>query len=370
MKLNLFSGPQRFYILAFVQDKPVWYFVQDRKHKLSRPPQGSTLPVVAIIPDHYFFFYQPRKATGNNRKLLIQAAKLEMRHSFPPAVQGEVIHILEAGSRIVGCYQSKELESFLKRHEELISKANVVTTFLVTALNVLPPSEYKSWVFAGSDNNKTLVHEHFLEYFAGDEQELEARMSRLGAESNIPRLESEDIVSAFSSSSVSWKKLQVPIPGMQDGGSRSSLMLKAAIVLFAAGMIFCAGEYFKLKTARMEMQAWEQELSILYADALGPDPGPDPYGLLIYKASVVNQPSAMGTDLVKLLGIISRAAPEALVIESMSLTMDSGLVRASLDNYDQMESFLERLRQERDYTFTLDQAESSDGKVSLVFSFK
>jgi hypothetical protein len=371
MKLFNLSKPRDFYLLTFVNDQPVWeQCTSGRTKKVDKPVKKSRLPILAVIPDRYFFFYLPRELRAKNRKTLLRAASLQLRHIFPAGDQEQSPEVLDTGTHILGLFRSAELASFVDRHRDELSLAGCVTTPFLLGLAVTTQTDKPDWIMQNTGDPAILVGRDKLEYFSGDHRELDQRVRIHGPDPRPRAVQFEELTARLSKEPVSWNRFRITLPQLASGQGETGLILKSAMGLFIIGLLFCLGDFFKLRQVVQEKTKWEQELDILYVRALGPGYGPDPYGLLLYRADQAAGSSSPGLDFVDFLGRLSRAAPESLVVESMTLGMDSGTLRASLDSYEKMEKFLENLKQSQVYGFTLDQADSSGGKVNLVMSFR
>lgn len=370
MKLFNLSKPRDFYLLTFVNDQPVWeQCTSGRTKKVDKPVKKSRLPILAVIPDRYFFFYLPRELRAKNRKTLLRAAGLQLRHVFPAGDQEQSPEVLDTGIHILGLFRSNDLDSFVARHRDELRLAGSVTTPFLLGLGVMTPDN-PEWVMRNPGDPIILAGPGRLEYFSGDGRELDQRMNTQGSGQKPALVSFGDLAAKLSGNPVPWARFRLTLPQFASGQGETGLILKSAVGLFIIGLLFCLGDFFKLRQVVLEKTKWEQELDILYVRALGPGYGPDPYGLLLYRADQAAGSSSPGLDFVDFLGRLSRAAPESLVVESMTLGMDSGTLRASLDSYEKMEKFLENLQRSQVYGFTLDQADSSGGKVNLVMSFR
>ncbi len=371
MKFFSFSSPKEYYVLNFSGTAQVWQLWSAQGSKtVEMPPVKPRLPVLAVIPDRYFFYFMPGNLPAKNRKSMTRAVRLQMEHLFPAPHQKESIEIMDTGTHILGIFHGPELDAFLSEHADELAMAGSVTTPFLLSLAVMSHNGITNWRLHNPGDPTILVSGKKLDFFSGDEQELRQRISfhESGSESRV--VNTGHLLDNLCTSTVSWNRLRLALPQLESERGQVSSLLKAAVALLIIGLIFCMGDFFKLRNAVKEKHHWEQQLDELYASALGQNYGPDPYGLLLYHADQSSERSVQGLDFIDLMGRLSQAAPESLVIEAVALGMNSGTLRGSLDNYDKMEVFLNNLKAGSGYTFTLDQADSVEGRVNLVLSFR
>lgn len=371
MRLLNFTAPKSFYLLTFADNQPVWkLFASGGCEKVDKPGKNSRLPILAVIPDRYFFFYLCHNLQARNRKTMLQAARLQMKHIFPDQDQQHAPQVMDTGTHVLGIFRAKELESFIGQHRDNLALAGTVTTSFLLGLAVMPDQDQPEWVMRNPGDPVILLREDKLEYFSGDSSELEQRMKNQGPGCGLREVGFDELTSRLNSAAVPWSRLRLTLPELESGKGQAAALLKTALGVLVIGLLFCAGNFFNLRSIVQEKTQWQQELDTLYISSLGRDYGPDPYGMLLYRADQSAHSRNQGLDFLDLLGHLSRAAPQDLIVESLSLGMDSGSLRASLDSYDHMEKFLQDLKTSRKYDFTLDQADSSEDRISLVLSFR
>lgn len=371
MRLLNFTAPKSFYLLTFADNQPVWKLCSSNGcEKVDKPGKNSRLPILAVIPDLYFFFYLFRNLQAKNRKTMLQAARLQMKHIFPDQNQQHAAQVMDTGTHILGVFRGKELDSFLRQHQDELSLAGTVTTPFLLGLAVMSDQDQPDWVMRNPGDPVILFQEDKLEYFSGDGSELEQRMKNQGPGRSFREVGIAELTSRLISVPVPWSRVRLSLPELEPGKGQAAGLLKTALGVLVIGLLFCAGNFLYLRSIVQEKTQWQQELDTLYTRSLGQDYGPDPYGMLLFRADQSASNLNQGLDFLNLLGHLSRAAPQGLMVESMSLGMDSGSLRASLDSYANMEKFLQDLQTSRKYNFTLDQADSSQNRISLVLSFR
>ncbi len=371
--MNLFnlSSPKNYYLLTFSDCKPVWEICgPNGRKKADKPSRKSRVPVLAVIPDRYFFYYLPQNLQAKNRRTMLRAAELHLRHVFPAPHEKESLEIMDTGTHILGIFHRPDLDSFIRDNQDDLTMAGSISTPLLLGLALMPRTGNQDWILRNPGDPTIMFSRNKLDYFSGDEQELKQRMDILGSGPEFHTVDIDSLLARLSATPVPWSGFRLTLPRLESGRGQPLTLIKAAMGVLVVGLTFCLGDYFKLRSITQEKTQWEQKLDALYTRALGPEYGPDPYGLLLYHADQASGRAARGLDFMDFLGHLSLAAPESLIIETITLSMDSGSLRASLSTYDKMEIFLDNLKQASGYAFTLDQADSSEGRVNLVLSFR
>ncbi|WP_291321883.1 hypothetical protein [Desulfonatronospira sp.] len=367
MSLFKRGSPREFYLARPEQGRVEWYFcTPEEVQEIEEPPASSRYPLLVMLPDRFFFFHIPEDLQGKKRKVMHAAAELQLRHLFPAPSGGESMEVLDTGIDVLGCFRSGELDAFVQQHKPLLLRASAVTTAFLGGRAATVNTNTHFWTMHNPGDPRMLVMDNRLEYFFGDEQELEQRVRDSGLSTSPALLTVQDVIQSVAANAVPWNSFKLQLSQISEVQSGSKLVLKAAAVLFLAGMLFCGGEIYKLRSLEMERAQWQTALEEVYTGALGPDYGSDPYGLLLYRAEQSRNTHRLGVDFMEFLGRLSRAAPESLLVHGFSLGIDSGRVQASLDNYEQMERFLENLNDAEGYSFTLDQAESAGDRVEIT----
>lgn len=366
MRLFSISAPKRFYLVRFEQDRTVWELCSRWGREETEPPGKKTrLPVVAVIPDRFFFFYKPRNLKGKGRKNLRTGAELQLRHLFPAPGPGEDVGVLDTGDEILGYFRGSGLGDFLEKHRESLNLASTLTTPFLLARAVMSSRDYQAWTLHYPGDPRVLCVRDHLEYFYGDENELGQRLEGYGLEAEPEHVGFQDLIHDLSQGEVPWSRFRLTLPELEEERGETTLLFRAAAAVLVIGLLFCGGEFIRYQSLEAQRTQWEEALDSLYTQALGPDYGPDPYGMLMYRADQADSRDERGLDFVDFMGRISQAAPEGLRVENLALRRDSGTIQASIQDYDQMESFLDNLEASDNYDFTLDQADSSGERVRM-----
>ena len=102
-----------------------------------------------------------------------------------------------------------------------------------------------------------------------------------------------------------------------------------------------------------------------YKSALGSNLGTDPYGQLLFKLEQLKGSKLRGLDLIVLLRELSKAAPPDFRVDSVSVNNNSGNIRATVQDYNQLEAMLGALSAESGFTFTLEQATNTEEGIAI-----
>ncbi len=147
---------------------------------------------------------------------------------------------------------------------------------------------------------------------------------------------------------------------------------RAFLAITIAGLFFCVGEVGRYLRLQQELGAWDASINNAYTQALGADIGNDPYGRLLGRRDQLKGTKTQGLPLLELLETLSRASPQGFNIENLNLTGLSGSIRARIGTFNQLETMLATLQQEKIFAFTLDQAVNStkDILITLRVEFK
>lgn len=361
------SSPRRFFLARPEQDSVEWFFcTPDGVQNVQEPPVKAGHPILVMLPDRFFFFHIPQHLQGKKRKVIHAAAELQLRHMFPAPCSGESMEVLDTGIDVLGCFRSRDLDGFVTMHKKLLLRAGAVTTPFLAGRAATVSRHIHSWTMHNNGDPRILVMENRLEYFFGDEQELELRIRDNGCSEPPAQLTISDIMQYASAAAVPWSSLRLQLPQITEVQSGSRTALKAAAVIFLTGIIFCSGELYKLQSLEQERDKWQTALEEVYTRALGPEYGPDPYGMLLYRADQAQNRRTMGVNFLEFMGRLSSAAPDNFLVHDLSLDTDSGTLQASIDSYDEMEKLLDSLSDLQGYSFTLEQADTAGDKVEIT----
>lgn len=367
MNLSDFTGPKKILCLDFSGNTARWRLCTSQGMTDTEASSPGRIPVLALLPDRFFFCHLSADLQGGKRRRLRQAEQLRLGHIFPEPEASEQTMVLDTGNHILGCIRGSGLDDLIQDNLDLLTRCSAVTTPLILSLALQSIHGRSSWTLHIPGDPLIHVQETGLEYIRATPGQSDSAPEPDQNRASVLGL--EELMRCLCRKPGSWKGFSLPLQELEKSRQKSFFVLKAAAVLFLAGLLFCAGDLFRLHRTGRTAQEWQQQLESLYTRALGPDYGPDPYGLLLYQAEQAAGPQTRGIDPLDLLAVLSRAAPENLTVNSLSLDLNSGTITAGLESYQDMENMLQNLAKAPRYSFTLEQADSRDSLVETVLSF-
>ncbi len=361
-------------MVRFINDLPVWETFDGQDLHPAQPSSSSrSMPVLVLLPDRLFFFFQPELADhpGNHRQMSA-AVKLQIEQIFPAASSsgnGSGV-LLDAGrSHFLGYFQHPELAEFARRHHDILRRANAVTTPFFLAWNAGFRDENRDWIWKNSlDGTSAIMHGGKLSYFLGDELELRARLdSRHG-------LENESSAPGFwqlhellrVAPLIGWANLRLPLPTANGDAANLRGLTKLCLAVVLLGGLFCLGQGLRLSAQQTQVAQMEQATNNLYSEVLSRPLGEDPFGRLLFRLSQLQGPDQTGPDALAMLGLLSGSAPSGFHVESFSMGANSGIVRARLAGYEELESLLSALESQDSMRFDLDQASTAEEDILVT----
>lgn len=377
--------PSPFLVVRFVDNDPVWErFDAVNGQYAVRPIQDSTrdglplavasrsLPILAVLPDRLFFFVQPDiDADQLSRRQLAAAVRLQMEQMFPPAADMPA-SVLTRGRQVLGCHPHPDLAVFVQRHQDILKRANAVTTAFFLAWNASQMTEKKAWIWENTAEGMAAIrHEHGLEYFRGDAREVRQRMKTSPAvdqnqQHDPHRWQWPELLALAPQ--MGWSRLRLPLPALEGESADQRRWGRYIAAVLVLGLLFSLGQYLRLSMHRQQAMAWDRATTELYSRVLSTPLGDDPHGRLLFRLNQLRDPVQQGPDPMAMLGLLSSAAPPDFKVDSFSLGPDSGTVNAVLRDYDQLEALLQALEGQEQMRFTLDQATSMDDNVQVTLS--
>lgn len=359
------------HIVTFPGGEPSWSRFDGTRLIPGDPPGKESGPVLLLLPDDYFFFILASAPRSLRERNIHNGLRLKMRHSFPAAVHGQ-----EQGSfrltpnDVLGFSAHPALRNFIANNQALIESADVVSTSFIVTLAAARSRNLDLWVWENGQGPKALVKNGELHYFRSGREELDKRKSLLEAEREPPIMTLEESLAALYENQVRPAKLRLPLKGLQSSRElepRFWTRVLAGVLL--AGVLFCAGEYFRLSSVRKDVRVYKNAIDELYKSVLGEDLGSDPYGTLLYRLDQRRGKRQTGVDILGLLTVLSDNSPESFKVEGINYNGGSGGIRALISTFDQLDAMLERLGKNKEYKFTLEQASNTKEGVLLNVNF-
>lgn len=357
------------YIITFNGQGPVWkVFDGDSISECEEPGVKDRNPVVALIPDPLFFFFKP-KGVDKSRHAK-SATMMQMNYSFPGGEEGGFKVLKPAGNAVLGYTSHDLLPQFMERHREVLARATVVTTAFAVCWRAAIAEGLSVWSWKGQGGIKILSAMEDMTYFKGSEDEFRKRFESLGLDGEPEQMDLEQACKIFRRKKIRWARLGLVTAGNGKSDKASVIDFKpyiaAAVMVTLVGALFIAGQYRRWQVKHDEAGQWRAKLRQLYVSALGPNPGGDPYGTILYKLDQMkNGGGGNGVDVLGLLATISENAPVGIVVESLNLGTDSGNIRGMVSTYDDLDEMMENLSTNGRYKFVLEQADNVDNGISF-----
>lgn len=360
---------KRFLLVRFKDDAPVWDEFDGQWLKPVSPPGSrSRLPILALLPDKFFFFYQPEGLNMRSERQLRAATLLQMGQLFPVQTEGQERGVMRPGGDgpVLGYVSHPGLTEFLKRWRPLLDKASVVATPFILAWHAAAAAKLTAWTWRDDSGPTALFAHHRLFYLSGNGDDLKARQDVLDLTHPPKLLTLEGVLADVSASRSSLARLRLPLNLYAESEADSKPLVKALAVASLAGLLFCAGQYLRWSDIEAEARAVQGSLAAQYRQALGDKAGSDPYGQLLFRLSQAKGSQNKGVDVLELMETMSRAAAGALRVETFSITPEAGGVRGKIENYNQLEAFMKALGEQNSrYSFTLEQATTVNDGVQF-----
>lgn len=378
--------PSPFLVVRFVDNDAIWERFdavngQYAVHPVQPPtPLAGTrtgtsrsLPILAVLPDRLFFFVQPDIAADQlSRRQLTAAVRLQMEQMFPLAADMPASVLTSGGGQVLGCHPHPDLAAFVQRHQNILKRANAVTTAFFLAWNASLVTEKSTWIWENTAEGMAAIrHEHGLEYFRGDARELRQRMKSSHAADQEQRAgphhwQWPDLLALAPE--IGWSRLRLPLPALEGQAADQRRWGRYIAAVLVLGLLFSLGQYLRLNMHRQQAMAWDRATTELYTRVLSLPLGDDPHGRLLFRLNQLRDPVRQGPDPMTMLGLLSSAAPPDFKVESFSLGPNSGTIKAALRDYDQLEALLQALEGHDQMRFALDQATSMDDAVQVTLS--
>ncbi len=359
------------YILTFSEQEHQWMLFDGKNLSESEGPDPKNkYPVVALLPDPLFFFFKPK---GVNKSRHAKSATLmQMNYSFPDQNFGFKV-LRPSGGAVLGYTSHDLLDRFLETHRDVLGRATVLTSAFTVCWRAAVAEGLSVWSWQGQEGMQILASGDELTYFNGGEGEFTSRYDRLGLDGNPEDMTLEKACKVFEDKKIKWARLNL-ISGTSSVVDKSvSIEFKpyiiAAILTTLIGLLFIIGQYHRWGLSQDAAAEWRVKLKEVYVTALGPTPGSDPYGKILFKLDQLKSGGgSKGVDVLGLLSFVSDSSPVGIEIESINLGADSGNIRGKISSYDDLDGMMEKLSSSGEYHFVLEQATNApDG---IIFSLR
>lgn len=358
---------KKFYLAFLTGNEPEWMSCDGQSlSKCPEPGKKDRLPVVAVLPENAFFHYAPTGLAVKNPRALKAGAKMQMAHFFPSGskVAAQVLRPVEG--RILGLFSGPRLEEIMKSHEQVLKKAVCATTIPVMAWTLAARQKLDAWIWKGQDGQACIFGPQGFTAAKLNDAEFEERKKELCQPAEAAQIDLDAICRAVSTGALPFSAIRIPFSFLDaDEEINFKPLITVAAILTIIAIFAVTGEYMRARVKFQEAGQWRQAEKVLYSSVLGNDPGPDPYGRLLYRLDQIKNTNLGGVDILDLLATLSTQAPQSLKIDSMNLTEDGGIIRARIGSYADLENYLAGLEKNQAYRFTLNEATNTEGGVDL-----
>ncbi|WP_432734438.1 hypothetical protein [Maridesulfovibrio sp. FT414] len=357
------------YILSFKGNEHQWMlFDGETLSESAGPAEKNRNPVVALLPDPLFFFFKPKGAIKPRHAK--SATLMQMNYSFP--MTGGGFNVLRpSGNAVLGYVPHDLLDRFLEQHREVLAKATVLTTSFTVCWRAAVAEGLSVWSWKGQGNMCILASGDSLTYFRGSEEEFNGRLERLGLDGDPEMMDLPKACAVFAEKKIRWARLNLATGKKSVSDKAAAISYKpyiaAAVLVSLVGLLFIGGQYHRWQQSRQQAEEWRGKLHEVYVSALGPNPGSDPYGKILYKLDQIKSGGNQGggIDVLGILAILSDSAPVGIEIEGFNLGPESGNIRGKLGSYEEIDSMMEKLSANPKINFVLEHANNVDGGVSI-----
>lgn len=355
------------FLLSLPGGAPVWESLSEGKRAAcSAPGERERTPVIALIPERLVFLFQGMDSQGKKARNLRTATKLQMGHLFPPCDAPDQGATTSGAGRVLGFTVHPDLRETIEAHSDDLSLASIITTPFLVALAHAEERDMNTWIFDGGDGSKALVLPDTIFYFNGGEEELARRLEESGLDAEPRRITLDQALASLAEGNFKAAGIKLPLrtaTTCQEADLRALGQSLAAVALI--GFLFIAGQALRVMDAASASTDLKAALKTEYTKVLGKDHGGDPFGKLLYRLESIKGGAASGIDAVDLMTTLSVHSPPGIVVDAITMSKDSGNIRASAPTFADVDALMANLASVRNYDFTLDQAAASGNAVQL-----
>lgn len=363
---------QDWHIVTFSRDEPRWNRF-DGNRLIPEEPSSAKKdgPVIVLLPDDFFFFILVSTPRTLREHKVHAGLRLRMQHSFPAPVHGQEQGSFRLTSKdILGYNAHPALKDFTQKNQSLIDSADVITTSFIISMLAARQRDLGPWVWENGDGPGALISEGDLHFFRSGQEEFEKRKTLLNGEQPPSAMSLHHALEILFEQGIRPSRMRLPLRGLQSSREFEPKFWSRAIAAIAiAGTLFCLGEYLRMHSVRQSLQVFESSINSLYVDVLGEDPGPDPFGTLLFRIEQRRGGGQGGIDVLGLLATLSDNAPGGFTLEGINFNGESGSIRGLIDSYDQLDAMLERVGTNQTYAFSLEQASNTQQGILLNLNF-
>jgi hypothetical protein len=265
----------------------------------------------------------------------------------------------------MGWISKPELSEFLNKHKALLERARVVTTKFVSAWSAAGAEELSQWTFHDGNGVKALSGEDGLHFLSTGDAEYQRRAQAMpDAGKNIKSIDWSRVLPHFGTRKIKPSRLHMAPHGMGAAGQSNTWKIVSFVSITLIALMLCSVEIRQMRALNDTEKGLQLGLDSLYEQALGSDPGNDPYGMLIYKYDRLRGSRINSVDLIRLLAVLGGPAPAGTLVEDVNVNVTEGFVRGTVKDYNVLEAWLAELNKDPQYRFVLEQATALDNRIS------
>jgi hypothetical protein len=332
-----------------------WYYcTADQCHARERPLKIKDPLLLVLSAD--LFFCARFAPGGKNSNMARKAARMQAAHFFPHQNQNQESFLCYSNVEdILVVFARQQFQDLLRQELELVQKADLVTAAPIMAWKMYFPQEPFIWQESGIVCS---VSEQGFSYGISSPQS--------SSSEELPGLSWEDLLTDFARREPAQHSLRIPVHSAlpSSGSSRRYIWYASAVSL--AALLFIGGQAIRLQKTQAKLNQAQQKIEAKYREILGPDPGNDPYGRLLYLAEQSRSTSEQGLNMLDLLRFMSGNVPENFLLQSISFSGDTGTIKCLVADYDQLETMLNKLKAYHKLKFSLFRASNVDQGVEAI----
>lgn len=238
-----------------------------------------------------------------------------------------------------------EAPAFLASQAGILDTATVWTTSCLLAYLTGRAKGLSHFCWEGDTGHWLVVTPTTMTVAAGGEAGARQRMNLLGEAAQFEMLGWQDVMTAFADRTISLPEVDLAIrQGHSDASAswRVPALLAAGISL--AGFLFVGAEATALLHHRAQESQWQQATNELYAitaQQAGVQLGAQPFTTLLDLVEANQGAPVEHIDLVQLLEVLSRHAPEGIRLLRCSFSGGSGSLTMQSPQLEPVQRLLE-----------------------------
>ncbi len=290
-------------------------------------PKGK---LIAVLCDEYFFFFQTEIASKRKARLTVMAYA---KSNFP--IDGYVGY-LKGSLPLIGYIAfSDRIPETTRR---ILRKAKIITSpFALTYV----AEKKRSFIYNYGDICAACRDGRLLYYTKGDACELKQRDSNI---ENLPLINPDkNRIVELAARLIEEKRIRaahLPIDGSSAGVLDEIKPMKFVLIGFFT-LVVIAANILKYEAYKRQLNGIRTKLNMLYLKALGNKHYSDPFGVLLYKASVSNAEGSSSSPLSVLYRLSKAKDGFRITIDRIEFANGNLKIEGVTDNYANLARYVE-----------------------------